>query len=45
MWKQFNPHLETQNRLLENSADPDQTLQNAAFDQGSHCLHSSVIFR
>ena len=24
---------------LENSADPDQTLQNAASDQGQHCLH------
>ena len=24
---------------LANSADPDQTLQNAASDQGLHCLH------
>ena len=24
---------------LANSVDPDQTLQNAASDQGLHCLH------
>ena len=24
---------------LANSADPDQTLQNAAANQGVHCLH------
>ena len=24
---------------LANSADPDQTSQNAASDQGLHCLH------
>ena len=25
-------------RYLANSADPDQMLQNVAFDQGLHCL-------
>ena len=24
--------------VFDNSADPDQTLQNAASDQGLHCL-------
>ena len=29
---------DTHKRDLENSADPDQMLQNAASDQGLHCL-------
>ena len=29
---------ETRKRVLGNSADPDQTPQNAASDQGLHCL-------
>ena len=30
--------LETPKRVLANRADPDQTPQNAASDQGLHCL-------
>ena len=30
--------LETPKRVLANIADPDQTPQNAEFDQGLHCL-------
>ena len=28
-----------------NSADPDQTPQNAVSDQGLHCLLTNVLFR
>ena len=31
---------ETHKGQLANSADPDQTQQNAAFDQGLHCLQT-----
>ena len=33
----INP-LKTGDHLTVNSADPDQTLQNAVSDQGLHCL-------
>ena len=36
--------LEIPMEQLANRVDPDQTLQNAASDQGLHCLHSIQEF-
>ena len=37
--------LETLERVSANSADPDQTPQNAASDRGFHCLQIIQPFR
>ena len=34
---------ETRKRIMVNSADPDQMPQNAASDQGLHCLQIHVV--
>ena len=53
-WSLFKYHWITLNNPLEHSVpilgdlgsvDPDQTLQNAASDQGLHCLHTRISIK
>ena len=39
----FLPLIWSTERTNANSADPDQMLLNATFDQGIHCLHKINI--